>query len=175
MDDKTLKQQNPALYHIAREGATEAPFVGKYVNEKTAGVYHCAVCEAPLFSSLTKFDSGSGWPSFTDPALSDAVTLHEDTSHGVVRTEVRCATCDAHLGHIFPDGPQHGAKICDRYCINSLSLDLKPDRSKNDFDNSAAATGTGDKSNQKETNSENFFDKFFGDAGGDGSGDGGGD
>ncbi len=124
-NDIQLQQENPDLYHIAREGGTERPFSGRYVDEKKDGMYHCAVCGAPLFSSDTKFDSGTGWPSFTDPAIKDAVTLHEDTALGVRRTEVRCAQCGVHLGHVFPDGPMKGAKICDRYCINSASLELK--------------------------------------------------
>jgi peptide-methionine (R)-S-oxide reductase len=85
------------------------------------------VCGAPLFSSETKFDSGSGWPSFTDPMFKDAVSLHEDTSFGVHRTEVRCANCGVHLGHVFPDGPRKNGNVCDRYCINSISLELKSD------------------------------------------------
>lgn len=126
-DDKQLKEENPELYHVAREDGTEPPFVGKYVHTTEAGMYVCALCGAPLFSSDKKFESGSGWPSFTDPVLRDAVTLIEDTSHGMMRTEVRCARCNAHLGHVFPDGPQKGSKVCDRYCINSVSLDLKRD------------------------------------------------
>ena len=123
--DKELQQNDPLLYEVAREGKTEAPFAGKYVHENADGMYHCAVCGVPLFSSLTKFDSGSGWPSFTDPAVSDAVTLHEDDAHGMQRTEVRCKNCGAHLGHVFPDGPKKDGKTCDRYCINSISLELK--------------------------------------------------
>lgn len=123
--DEELKVSNPELYTVAREGGTEAPFKGKYVDEKSAGMYHCALCGAVLFSSSTKFDSKSGWPSFTDPAVSGAVELHEDTALGMRRTEVTCKNCGAHLGHVFPDGPiQHG-KTCDRYCINSVSLELK--------------------------------------------------
>lgn len=124
--DEELKKENPELYQVARKGGTEAPFSGEYVHEKTPGMYHCAVCGAPLFSSDAKFDSSSGWPSFTDPAFKEAVTLHEDDSHGMRRTEVRCRNCDAHLGHVFPDGPKKDGKTCDRYCINSVSLELKP-------------------------------------------------
>ena len=123
--DQELKQENPELYRIAREQGTEAPFTGAYVEEKRSGIYHCAVCDAALFSSDSKFDSKSGWPSFTDPAVARAVTLHPDESHGMVRTEVHCAHCGAHLGHVFPDGPVKGTKTCDRYCINSVSLVLK--------------------------------------------------
>ena len=127
IDDRILKEENPELYKVAREGGTEAPFSGEYVHTKEEGVYHCAVCGAELFSSQTKFDSGTGWPSFTDPANTEAITLHEDTAHGMSRTEVRCKNCGAHLGHVFPDGPQKEGKVCDRYCINSISLDLKND------------------------------------------------
>ena len=124
--DDELKRDNPALYEVARENGTEARFSGKYVATKDDGTYHCAVCEAPLFSSETKFDSKTGWPSFTDPAAAEAVTLHEDNKFWMKRTEVRCKQCDAHLGHVFPDGPKKDGKTCDRYCINSVSLDLKP-------------------------------------------------
>lgn len=127
--DEELKEENPELYKIARLKGTEAPFRGKYVDEKQDGMYHCAVCGTPLFSSATKFDSKSGWPSFTDPAVADAVTLHEDDSLGMRRTEVLCKNCGAHLGHVFPDGPVQNGKTCDRYCINSMSLELKPDTS----------------------------------------------
>ena len=128
--DAELQNENPELYKVARGNGTEAPFKGKYVDEKTDGLYHCAVCGAPLFSSDTKFDSKSGWPSFTDPANAEAVKLVEDNTHGMRRTEVRCAKCDAHLGHVFPDGPRihrpdGSAKTCDRFCINSVSLELK--------------------------------------------------
>lgn len=123
--DDILKKENPELYRVAREGGTEAPFAGEYVHEKADGMYHCAVCGVPLFASDTKFDSGTGWPSFTDPANREAVTLQEDTSHGMSRVEVRCKNCGAHLGHVFQDGPKKDGKVCDRYCINSVSLELK--------------------------------------------------
>lgn len=126
--DDELKKENPELYRVAREGNTEAPFKGKYVDEKADGMYHCAVCDAPLFSSDTKFESHSGWPAFTDPANREAVTLHEDTTHGMNRVEVRCKNCGAHLGHVFPDGPAKDGSVCDRYCINSVSLELKPSK-----------------------------------------------
>lgn len=125
--DKELQEENPELYKVAKEGGTEAPFSGEYVSEKSNGMYHCAVCGASLFSSDTKFDSKTGWPSFTDPAVAEAVTLHEDDTYGMRRTEVRCAVCDAHLGHVFPDGPVKNGKTCDRYCINSVSLELRKD------------------------------------------------
>lgn len=125
MDDDSLKKEHPELYKVAREGATEPPFVGKYVHTNTVGIYHCAICGAALLASDTKFDSNSGWPSFTDPAVHDAVTLHADEAEGILRTEVRCAQCGAHLGHVFLDGPIKNGNVCDRYCINSISLDLK--------------------------------------------------
>lgn len=124
MNDDHLKKEHPELYRVAREGGTEPPFTGKYVDSKDTGMYHCSVCNNALFSSETKFDSGSGWPSFTDPVVAGAVTRVEDHSHGMRRTEVRCAHCDAHLGHVFPDGPVNEGRPADRYCINSVSLDL---------------------------------------------------
>lgn len=123
--DEQLQKENPELYKVARQGKTEAPFKGIYVDEKANGMYHCAVCGASLFSSTTKFDSKSGWPSFTDPAVAEAVTLHEDNGLFMKRTEVRCKKCDAHLGHVFPDGLVTNGNTCDRYCINSISLELK--------------------------------------------------
>lgn len=127
MDDEILKKEKPELYKVARGGGTEPAFTGEYVHTEEDGMYHCAVCGAPLFSSDTKFDSGSGWPSFTDPVVKESVKLLDDDSHGMRRTEVRCANCDAHLGHVFPDGPVKNGKTCDRFCINSVSLDLKND------------------------------------------------
>lgn len=130
-DDTFLKNENPELYKVAREGGTEAPHSSELLRVTHDGVFHCAVCGALLFSSDTKFDSGSGWPSFTDPVNKEAVTLTEDTSHGMRRTEVRCASCDAHLGHVFPDGPKRSEEgnRCfdrhDRYCINGISLEMK--------------------------------------------------
>lgn len=118
--DDELKKENPNLYRVAREGGTEAPFSGALVNNHERGMYKCAVCGAELFSSDTKFDSGTGWPSFTNPDNLEHITLKEDTSHGMARTEVICKTCGAHLGHVFDDGPQEaGGK---RYCINSVCL-----------------------------------------------------
>lgn len=119
---KNNRTLSPELQHVAYEKGTERPFTGKYVHEKRPGIYACAVCGQPLFDAATKYDSGSGWPSFTAPASGDAVAEHRDHSHGMERTEVTCSQCDAHLGHVFPDGPgEHGL----RYCINSISLDLK--------------------------------------------------
>lgn len=124
MNDEYLSEDQKA---VLRQGATEAPFSGQYLNCKDEGVYTCAGCGAELFSSETKFDSGSGWPSFDD-ALPGAVKKVNDESHGMVRTEVVCAQCGGHLGHIFDDGPKETTGT--RYCINSLSLELsKKDKS----------------------------------------------
>ncbi|MFO0703083.1 MAG: peptide-methionine (R)-S-oxide reductase MsrB, partial [Candidatus Andersenbacteria bacterium] len=114
---------SPELYQVARQKGTEAPFSGKYVHTKEKGMYTCAVCGNELFSSDTKFDSGTGWPSFTEPANRKNIILKEDTSGGVRRTEVICKNCGAHLGHVFDDGPSD--KGGQRYCINSVCLLLK--------------------------------------------------
>jgi peptide-methionine (R)-S-oxide reductase len=124
-DDTELRERlSPEQYAVLREGATERPFSGQYVNEKSDGSYHCAACGAELFDSTTKFDSGTGWPSFTEPANLEHVELIEDRSHGMTRTEVRCKSCDSHLGHVFDDGPADAGGM--RYCINSAALDLAP-------------------------------------------------
>lgn len=122
MTIKKDEELSPELYHIAREKGTEAPFTGKYWDNHEKGMYRCAVCGNELFSSDTKFDSGTGWPSFTDPVNLEHIELHEDSTMGMKRTEVICKKCGAHLGHLFDDGPaDKGGK---RFCINSACLSL---------------------------------------------------
>jgi len=117
---------SPELYKVAREKGTEAPFSGKYLYSREKGIYTCAICGNDLFSSDTKFDSGTGWPSFTDPVNLENIELKDDLSHGMRRTEVLCRKCGAHLGHVFDDGPKdQGGK---RYCINSVCLELKQEK-----------------------------------------------
>ncbi|HSR70689.1 MAG TPA: peptide-methionine (R)-S-oxide reductase MsrB [Acidobacteriota bacterium] len=117
------KELTPEQYHILREKGTERAFSGKYWDTKTPGLYKCAGCGEVLFDSSSKYDSGSGWPSFYQPVDKDKVELEEDLSFGMRRLEVHCARCGAHLGHVFPDGPKPTGE---RYCINSVSLDLEP-------------------------------------------------
>jgi peptide-methionine (R)-S-oxide reductase len=121
-DAQWRDELTPEQYATLRHQATEAPFTGKYALTHDNGMFKCAGCGAELFSSDTKFESGSGWPSFTEPAIADAVETREDRSHGMARTEVVCARCGGHLGHLFDDGPRDAGGM--RYCINSCALDL---------------------------------------------------
>ncbi|BCO31702.1 peptide methionine sulfoxide reductase MsrB [Thiohalobacter sp. COW1] len=125
-DREQWQQLDEEQYRVTRCSGTERPFTGKYWDHKGDGVYLCVCCQAPLFDSRHKYDSGSGWPSFWQPAAGADIAELSDTSHGMVRTEVRCGHCQAHLGHVFPDGPPPTGL---RYCINSASLDFTPRRS----------------------------------------------
>jgi len=121
-DDEITERLTKLQYEVTQNGATERAFSGTYWDVKDDGTYHCVVCDEELFSSDTKFESGSGWPSFFEAIDTSKVTVKEDSSHGMVRTEALCANCGAHLGHVFPDGPQPTG---DRFCMNSASLNLK--------------------------------------------------
>ena len=123
-DEEWRQELTPEQFQVCRRKGTERAFTGKYYDCKEAGTYHCACCGKELFSSDTKYDSGSGWPSFYRPVAEDAVKTETDSSHGMVRTEVLCSACNAHLGHVFEDGPEPTGL---RYCINSVSLDLEKD------------------------------------------------
>jgi len=121
--EKEWKEElSPEQYYILREKGTEAPFSGKLYHNKEKGIYSCAACGSALFKSDTKYDSGSGWPSFFEPVSKEAVNEHQDTSLGMARTEITCGNCGGHLGHVFPDGPKPSGL---RYCVNSISLDFK--------------------------------------------------
>jgi peptide-methionine (R)-S-oxide reductase len=120
--DEWKQSLSAEQYQVARCGGTERAFTGKYWDNKATGTYHCVCCGTPLFSSTTKFESGTGWPSFWDGISSEAITTKQDVTHGMVRTEITCSRCDGHLGHVFSDGP---APTGQRYCVNSASLDFK--------------------------------------------------
>ena len=122
-DDEWKKLLPPELFYVAREKGTQAPFTGKYDNVFDDGVYVCACCDEPLFNSDMKFPTHCGWPGFAKPVSTDSVSEHRDTSFGMERVEITCTSCDAHLGHVFPDGPTDMGGL--RYCINSISLKLK--------------------------------------------------
>ena len=122
-DTEWRQQLTPEQYHVAREKGTERAFTGAYWDNKKEGVYRCIGCGEPLFSSATKFESGTGWPSFTEPMPGDNVEMEEDTSHGMRRIEVHCKKCGTHLGHVFPDGPREAGG--QRFCINSCSLNFE--------------------------------------------------
>jgi len=123
-DAEWRQELTPEQFHVLREHGTERPGTSEYLHVHSDGMFHCAACGAALFSADTKFESGSGWPSFYEPAVAEAVDIHQDSSHGMIRTEVRCASCGGHLGHVFEDGPQPTGL---RYCINGAALDLQED------------------------------------------------
>jgi peptide-methionine (R)-S-oxide reductase len=125
-EDEWRKRLSPQEFRVLRQAGTERAGTGEYVNTKTRGVYHCRACGAELFSSDAKFDSHCGWPSFYQPKIGDAVVLIKDSSLGMVRTEVRCANCDSHLGHVF-EGEGYSVPTDQRWCINSVSLKLEPE------------------------------------------------
>lgn len=122
-DAEWREQLTPEQYRILRQHGTERPFTGPYWDNNEAGLYRCAACDEPLFLSDTKFDAGCGWPSYFEPVNKDSVTEYRDVSHGMIRTEIRCAKCEGHLGHVFPDGPPPTGL---RYCINGHSMVFEP-------------------------------------------------
>lgn len=122
-DEQWREQLSPDEFRICRQKGTEPPYTGVYCDEKTAGIYHCKCCHQPLFDAAAKYDSGSGWPSFYEASGKNSIDEHPDTSHGMLRTEITCAHCGSHLGHLFDDGPEPTGL---RYCVNSASLQLEP-------------------------------------------------
>jgi peptide-methionine (R)-S-oxide reductase len=129
-DEQWREQLTTDQYKVLRQKGTEPPFTGAYWDVKADGTYRCAACDAPLFTSATKYDSGTGWPSFYEPVSNDAVRTETDTSHGMIRTEAVCGTCGSHLGHVFDDGPMPTGQ---RYCINSVSLDFEEAGAQDDL------------------------------------------
>jgi len=127
-DAQWREELTPEQYQVLRKAGTERAFTGKYWNNHDDGIYRCAGCGAELFGSDTKFESGSGWPSFTEPKVAEAVTLKRDISHGMIRTEVECARCGGHLGHVFDDGPRDRGGL--RYCMNSCAMDFQSNASE---------------------------------------------